>query len=160
MPRIAFSFGRAEKIAKNPRCAFRTSISRSGAASLSRSLDIPRRSHARNVYVPRKNARGKGGGMEVEVTARNEVEDGIGIANIPLLRLSGSLQSHRSISPLRHRPSVRPSAALTPERVRGAYRRACFKESSLDDKSPDFAGFKFVTVLNCDANASLLLSSS
>lgn len=80
---------------------------------------------------------------------------------ISLFSVSPGLYSRTDLS-LRSaidRPSARP-LALTPERVRGAYRRACFKESSLDDKSPDFAGFKFVTVLNCDASASLLLPSS
>jgi len=92
--------------------------------------------------------------------ARDEVEDGIGIANISLLRLSPI----SPVSPiyLSSPPStVRP---LAPERARDTYRRVCFKESSLDDKSSDFAGFKFVTVLNCDASISLVsyrfLSSS
>lgn len=38
-----------------------------------------------------------------------------------------SRQSHRSISSLLHRPA-RP-LALTPERIRGAHRRACFREN-------------------------------
>jgi len=86
--------------------------------------------------------------------ARDEVEDGIGIANIPLLRLSPI----SPVSPiyLSAPPSTVRPLALTPERVRDTYRRVCFKESSLDDKSSDFAGFKFVTVLNCDASTSLV----
>lgn len=106
-----------------------------------------RRSHARNVYVPRKSARSGREGFGGGGCARDEVEDGIGIANIPLLRLS---RSPWSISLLLHRPLTRPPArsacALTPDRARGAYRGAYFQESSpADDKSPDFAGPLFLS---------------
>lgn len=163
VPRIAFSFGRAEKIAKNPRCAFRTSISRSGAASLSRPLDIPRPAKSREKRLrPSKERAGKGerdGGGGYRERRGRRWDWNCKYPSSPSLRVSTVAPIYLSASPSTVRPSARP-LALTPERVRGAYRRACFKESSLDDKSPDFAGFKFVTVLNCDANASLLLPSS
>lgn len=59
--------------------------------------------------------------------ARDEVEDGIGIANIPLLRLS-------DLSSL----SDPSTARSDPERVRNACRGAYFTEFSPDNKSPDF----------------------
>lgn len=106
-----------------------------------------RRSHARNVYVPRKSATAGGGRDGGGGCARDEVEDGIGIANIPLLRLT-------SLADLSLRSTIdRPPARSDP----GTYTR-CISPSmfqrifSLDDKSPDFTGFKFVTALNCDAS--------
>lgn len=161
VPRIAFSFGRAKKIAKNPRCAFRTSISRSGAvafASVRRWTFRGRRSHARNVYVPRKSGEGgRDGGGGCRERRGRRWDWNCKYPSSPSLRVSTVSPIYLPATP----STVRP-LALTPERVRyiGAYRRACFKESSPDDKSPDFAGFKFVTVLNCDASASLLLPSS
>jgi len=110
--------------------------------------DIPRPAKLREKRL--RPSEQEVGGMELEVARETRSKMGL---ELQISLFSVSLRSHRSISPLLHRPSAR---SLTSERVRDTYRRVCFKESSLDDKSSDFAGFKFVTVLNCDASMSFV----
>lgn len=77
-----------------------------------------RRSHAE-----KRPSEERAGGRRDGGCARDEVEDGIGIANIPLLRLSPVVAS---LTDLSLRSSIDP-LALTPERVRGAYRQRVLK---------------------------------
>lgn len=139
--RIAFSFGRAEKIAKNPTMCFvrcRRRIAIQCRFYVHPLLDIPRLAKLREKRLrPSEQKRQEGWKWRLHERRGRRWDWNCKYPSSPSLR---SLQSHRSISPLLYRPS-----ALTPERVRGTYRRACFKESSLDDKSSDFPGFKFVT---------------
>ena len=139
--RIAFSFGRAEKIAKNSamcfvRCKRRIAIQcRFYVHPL---LDIPRLAKLREKRL--RPSEQEVGGIEVEVARETRSKMGLEL-QISLFSVSPFyLSSLTDLSPLLYRPS-----ALTSEHVRGTYRRACFKESLLDDKSSDFPGFKFVT---------------
>lgn len=150
--RITFLSIHAEKLVKNLRCVLsRQAVMYRNLENtlfhfyVRLSLNIPRLTKSREKRL--RPSQECVGGRREGGCARDEVEDGIGIANIPLLYLSGlsSLCNLSLLSSIDH-PSL-PCFALTPGRVWGAYRGACSTESSLDDKSPDFVpittGFKF-----------------
>lgn len=88
VPRIAFSFRpRVENREKSATCRRIAIRCRSRVRP---PLDIPRPAKSREKRLrPSEERAGGREGWRWRLRARDEVEDGIGIANIPLLRLSG-----------------------------------------------------------------------
>jgi len=102
--RIAFSFEffRAEKIAKNPAMCFVIAIR---CRFCVHSSDIPRPAKLREKRL--RPSEQEVGGMELEVARETRSKMGLEL-QISLFSVSlRSLRSHRSISPLLHRPSAR-----------------------------------------------------